>query len=155
SRRSEDCLYSEADRRTLHAAGLALSHQELRRRDEMLLFYQAVTRSRTKLTLSYSQVDLEGHRVYASPYVTLLGELFDPAIEPKAEGKLDPLPAPDRILTAADLRLAAVQRAREKSCGWLKRLLDDEATQPAAWNVLAAADTAVRRFHTHGFTPFE
>ncbi len=155
NQRSEDCLYSDAQRLELYQDGLALSHRELHQREEMLLFYQAVTRAGKYLTLSYSQVNSQGHEVYPSPYVTAICELFDPAIKPPSEGRLDPLPDIQQILTPTDLRLAAVSEARHKSPGWWRHLLAEPSTSATARNVLAAAHTAVQRFHTKGFTSYE
>lgn len=155
SRRAEDCLYSDAQRFELYQDGLALSHRELHQREEMLLFYQAVTRAGQHLTLTYSQVNSQGHEVYPSPYVTAICELFDPAIKPSSEGRLDPLPDIQQILTPTDLRLAAVSEARHKSPGWWRHLLAEPTTAATARNVFAATQTAVRRFHTKGFTSYE
>ncbi len=155
SRRSEDCLYSDTDRLQLQAGGLSLSHQELRQREEMLLFYQVVTRAARQLTVTYSQVNAQGHVIYASPFLTSLCELFEPSLQPEPEGRLDPLPDKARLLTATDLRLAAVARAQRKEFGWWKLLLENESTKATARNVLAAAQMAAQRFHARGFTTFE
>ena len=157
SRRAEDCLFSEAERVRLHEQGLSLGHRELHQREEMLLFYQAVTRATSHLTLSYSQVNGSGHEVYPSPYVTALEHLFDPAARLSSPpfGSLNPVPDRDHILTPADLRLAAVSEARQKRPGWWRRLLENPSSSATARNVLAAADVAGQRFHAHGFTPFE
>lgn len=157
SRRADDCLLSDAERVRFHEAGLSLMHREQHQRDEMLLFYQAATRPAAKLTLSYSQVDGQGHEVFPSPYLTAAEELFAPAanVRSACEGSLEPLPSDDRILTPTHVRLAAVLQGRRKEGGWWKTLLQDEATAPAARNVLAAAQVAARRYHTEGFTAYE
>jgi len=156
ARRTEDCLYSELERQQFHSDGLQFSHQELHQREEMLLFYLAVTRATKSLTLSYSQVNASGHENYPSPYVTALCDLFEPALKETEVGSLDPLPDKLRSMSAADLRLEAVRSARnDKRAGWWQLLLQRESPRGPLRNVLAAAETAALRFHTPGFTTHE
>lgn len=69
--RSEDCLFSESERRDFISRGVALRHRSSHHADEMFLFYSVVTRARQSVTLSYPAVNSKGQPVFPSPYVTV------------------------------------------------------------------------------------
>lgn len=156
SNRSDDCLFSEAERRDFNARGVALSHRSDQHADEMLLFYSIVTRARRSLTLSYPAVNSKGQPVFPSPYVSALQMLFSKeALKVTHEGKLDPVPETNRVLTPTDLRLAAMVEARHGHPELYRSVLENDSLRPAAWNALAACDVADQRFHQRGFTNYE
>ena len=154
--RSEDCLFSEAERRDFISRGVALQHRSSHHADEMLLFYSVVTRARKSLTLSYPAVNSKGQPVFPSPYVTALVSLFTrDAITVRREGRLDPVPETERALTATDLRLAGMIKARQGEPELFRAVMEQEALRKPAWNTLAACEMADHRFHQRGFTSYE
>lgn len=155
SNRTDDCLFSEAERLEFISRGVPLRHRTADHADEMLLFYSITTRARRRLTLSYPAVNSSGQEVYPSTYVTALLSLFDKkAVTWAHEGQLDPVPQRDRALTLTDLRLLAVTEAREGKPE-LFRLLLEEPLRSTSFNTLAACDVAHQRFEQHGFTAYE
>jgi ATP-dependent helicase/nuclease subunit B len=153
---SDDCLYGESERQQLNIQGLALRSRSSRSQDEMLLFYNIVTRARCRLTLSYPSVQDNGQPLYPSPYLTTLKELFDEqALTLSDETRFDPIPERDKIITPADLRLLAVTETRSKRPGLFRTLFEWPRTSGTALNVLAAIDMAAARFQTRDLTPFD
>ena len=156
SGRSDDCLFSEAERCDLISRGVALSHRSGHHADEMFLFYSVVTRARRSLTLSYPAVNPKGQPVFPSPYVTAVTSLFTrEGLVITHEGKLSPVPATDRALTATDLRLAAMIEARQGRPELFRAVFELEPHRRTAWNTLAACQVTHHRFHERGFTPYE
>ena len=156
SGRSDDCLFSESERCDLISRGVALSHRSGHHADEMFLFYSVVTRARHSLTLSYPAVNSKGQPVFPSPYVTAVTSLFTrEGLVITHEGKLSPVPATDRALTATDLRLAAMIEARQGHPELFRAVLELEPLRRTAWNTLAACQVTHQRFHERGFTPYE
>ncbi|MCH7989184.1 MAG: exodeoxyribonuclease V subunit gamma [Planctomycetes bacterium] len=152
----DDCLYGETERRQLNKQGLTLRSRSSRSQDEMLLFYNIVTRARCRLTLSYPSVQDNGQPLYPSPYLTTLKELFDhKTLSFSNETRFDPIPERERIMTPADLRLLAVTEARNKRPGLFRTLFEWPRTSGTALNVLAAIDMAAARFQTRDLTAFD
>lgn len=155
-RHGDEGLYTDGERHRLHELGLPVGHRASRNRDEMLLFYQVVTCARSRLVLSYPAVNDKGEPLFPSPYLAALQDLFEPGGLPVDKRvQLDPLPDRDRLLSRADLRLAATEEVRENRPGLFRSLLEADESAPTARNVLAAVDVAVHRFHTRGFTHYE
>ena len=153
---ADDCLFGDAERRELAERGLALRHREQHQQDEMFLFYNLMTKARTRLTLSYPSINRKGQTVFASPYVSAIRTLFTEAALPVLhEGQLDPIPTVDRALTATDLRLVAMTEARAARPGLFTHLLAQPEWHSIGENLLAAVDVNVQRFHTRGFTNHE
>jgi ATP-dependent helicase/DNAse subunit B len=104
-------LLSEPSRSRL-AVGGVLPDRRQRARGEMFLFYQAVTRARRALVLSYGSTDGRGREILPSPYLDELGRLFAPAGRlpwglPHCRGTVGRIAPPLAELTcAADLALA-------------------------------------------------
>jgi superfamily I DNA/RNA helicase/RecB family exonuclease len=178
----DDCLYSEAERRRLNEHGLALGHQTSRMQDEMLLFFEVVTRAKRQLVLSYPAISSSGEPLSPSPYLLAVQELFDPTeIAVHRAEQLDPVPPRDRILTATDARIRAVQDVLDGDAALFATLCEAEgrriedggsrmakvylpssilhspssSTAATCRSILAAADMAQRRFASRRFTDFE
>jgi ATP-dependent helicase/DNAse subunit B len=153
---NNDCLYNESERRQLNENGLALGQQSSRSQDEMLLFYGVVTRARRQLVLSYPAVSAGGQPLFSSPFLPVLMGLFEPdALRLEHVGRLDPVPLPEQIVTAADFRLIATADARERKPALFRTLAEQPAMAATARNILAATEMAAARFQTRDFTPFE
>jgi ATP-dependent helicase/nuclease subunit B len=152
----DDCLYGETERKQLNEQGLTLRSRSSRSQDEMLLFYNIVTRARCRLSLSYPSVQDNGQPLYPSPYLTALKELFyEKKLSFSDETRFDPIPERERIMTPADLRLLAVTEARNKRPGLFRTLFEWPQTSRTALNVLAAIDMAAARFQTRDSTTFD
>jgi ATP-dependent helicase/DNAse subunit B len=104
-------LFDEAERDALRAAGLPVRCAADRLPDEMLLFFQIVTRPRRRLVLSYPAVDDKGQSLLPSSFLTACRECFADGAIPVTrqrmliEGydRLRPLsPAEFRVRWAAD-----------------------------------------------------
>jgi ATP-dependent helicase/nuclease subunit B len=63
-------FFEEVERQAYRASGLQLSTADERLADEMLLFYQLVTRPQQGLVLSYSAVDSNGQELLPSTFLT-------------------------------------------------------------------------------------
>jgi ATP-dependent helicase/DNAse subunit B len=154
--RTDDCLYSETERRELNALGLVLTDRAQRAQEEMLLFYNVVTRARRRLILTYPVVTAGGEPLSPSPYLVALQELFTAeALPPYREDRLDPVPSPDRVLSAADARILAMAEALENRPALLGAIFRKPEFAATSANLLAAADMHVERIQTPGFTRFE
>ena len=152
----DDCFYSAAERREFlrkDRSGFAAATWQ---QDEMLLFYSIVTRARRSLTLSYPSVSAAGQPLFPSPYVTAIRDLFyRPAIVPAGQIDLDPVPRRDRVLSRADLRLAATDELHSSRPGLFRAMAEMPSLAAPARGILAAAEMDASRFEQHGFTPFE
>ncbi len=154
--RADDCLFSEAERQDFITRGIALRHRSERHADEMLLFYNVVTRARKSLTLSYPAVNSKGQPVFPSPYVTALTSLFDrDSYVVSQEGQLGPIPQAEEALTFTDLRLAAMAEAQKGKPELFRAVLECDPVRRACFNTLAACEVADQRFHQQGFTAYE
>jgi ATP-dependent helicase/DNAse subunit B len=155
-RRTDDCLFSDAERERLATQGLPLQHAARHQQEEAYYFWSLLTRARKTLTLSYAAVNVRGQPSFASPYVIALQRLFAPGVLPvQKEGQLDPIPPDEEALTATDRRLVAFQAARGGRSGWLRSLGESAEMRPMVTNLLAAIDMAIARFSAPGFTAYE
>ena len=151
--RSDDCIYSERDRRELNAHDLALGDRSSRAQEELLMFYGIVTRARERLVLTYPNSTEEGQPLSPTPYLKSLCDLFDSsALSLKKEEVLDPVPAADRVLSAADGRVRGMAEALAGSPELYRGVCE---SQLAARHALHAVDLNVLRFHTRGMTHCE
>ena len=154
--RSDDCLYSQNERRN-HArqrstAAIASSPHQ----DEMLLFYSIVTRARRSLTLSYPAVSASGQPLFSSPYVTALRSLFQPkSLRVTSYNELDPVPLLERAMTETDLRLVATEEVRSARPALFRLLAERPNSGAAARSVIASSEMAAARFEQSGFSPYE
>ena len=154
--RTDDCLFSESERRDFISRGVALRHRSGHHADEMFLFYSVVTRAQQSLTLSYPAVNSKGQPVFPSPYVTTLKSLFTSgSLKESCEGQLNPVPTADRAITATDLRLSAMVQAREGHPELFRAVLELDSLRKRAFNTLAACEVASHRFQERGFTKYE
>ena len=87
SHQREDCLASELERGELHSAGLPLAGPTERGQNEMLLFYEVVTRATRRLVLSYPAIDAAAQPLSPSPY---LAELERACGEGRVERHVEP-----------------------------------------------------------------
>jgi len=152
----EDCLYSEKDRGELNQNGLSLKLHANQQQEEMLLFYEVMTRFSKQLILSYPAISSTGQPLFPSPYLTALIDLFQPAaITVQHVGELNPLPRKSQTLSNRDLRVLATDQLKQNQPGLFLNLVNESALRECALNILAATEMAVSRFEREGFTEFE
>lgn len=153
---SDDCIYTDAERLEFQKWDIPLGHSASRSQEEMLLFYNVVTRARVELCFSFPTVNSGGEPLFPSPYLQAIRELFDEeALIPEPVGDLDPVPSADRAMTPTDLRLVAMDLMQHKQPGLLATLFEKQNSGAAARSMLAATEMSLARFHTAGFTRFE
>jgi ATP-dependent helicase/nuclease subunit B len=149
-------VYSEAECRALVEVGLPLPLRAERAQDEMLLFYETLTRARRRLCLSYPAIDERAQPLSPSPYLTEAERAFGAmAIARSEERDLRPLPRDERLWNERDWRLSAVLKGAEGHAARLAGLLTSNVTPGAASNVLAGLDVVRERATGQGFGPFE
>jgi ATP-dependent helicase/DNAse subunit B len=157
-------LFDEAERRAFKQAGLDLPGISDRLPDEMLLFYQVVTRARRRLVLSYPALDDRGQSLLPSSFLNTLLDCFEPAaIERITKQKRMLIEGYDRDppLCPAELR---VQAARANAaCGSLtadsffnsQSAIRDPHSADLAAHLVAAARVVQGRFRDRDFGPYD
>ncbi len=105
----EDRLYSEADYLRLIEEGLPLVARTERNREEMLLFYETITRAGKRLLLSYAALDEKAQPLPPSPYLKEVEQACG-RIERTELTDLSPVPAGEP-LSERDFRVKAVATA--------------------------------------------
>jgi len=121
----EDRLYSEAEYVRLINAGLPLVARTERTREEMLLFYEALTRATKRLYLSYPALDEAAQPLLPSPFLNEVEQAFGPARIPRVEQiDLSPVPRDDEPLCDAEFRVKSLATALEGNvallAGWMR-----------------------------------
>jgi ATP-dependent helicase/nuclease subunit B len=157
-----DRLYSEVEYERLAAAGLPLVLRGEAGQEEMLLFYEVVTRARRRLYLSYPGLDDKGQPLLASPYLTELEHVLRGKAARCRVEDLSPIPRNDCIASLRDQRIEAVAHAAgiagERTIE-PARLLANVAASPASRslfeNLLAGLLAIHGRAAREGFGPFE
>jgi ATP-dependent helicase/DNAse subunit B len=108
----EERLYSEAEYLELIEKGLPLVARTERAREEMLLFYEALTRATRRLYLSYPSLDEAAQPLSPSPYlIEVIQACGGREIVRAPAADLRPIPAGDEPLSAAQFRVKAVADA--------------------------------------------
>lgn len=138
-------LFDEAERQAFKQAGLQFSCLDDRLPDEMLLFYQVVTRAQRQLVLSYPAVDEKGQSLLPSSFLQSFRECFaKTAIETRQRRMLierydtDPPMAPSEHRVQMALQGATWPEANDLSA-----------------NLATAARMVQHRFHEPEFTPYD
>jgi ATP-dependent helicase/DNAse subunit B len=153
-------LYSESDYRFFaRAADQALAAAKLpevqRSAEEMLLFYEVLTRASERLTISYPALDDKAQALPPSPYVTEVERAVAPAaVTHRRAERPSPLPPEGLPLSAADWRIRAVHEALAGNLNLLAGLFQSGATGPAS-ALEAGLRTIAARSRREGFSPAE
>lgn len=122
----EDRLYSEGETLRLVGTGLPLVTRTERTREEMLLFYEAVTRATKRLYLSYPALDDAAQSLLPSPFLTEVEQVFGEKGVTRSEQKdLSPVPAGEPLCTA-DFRIQAMATALDGNAALLAELMRGE-----------------------------
>jgi len=155
-RLATDSDYQFARRTADRASGRATPTPPVptRAQEEMLLFYEVVSRAEESLTISYPALDDKAQTLPPSPYVREIGRVFAAKTQPNEIGhsaqdkssesrlrraipRLSPVPQLSPPLRAADWRIQAVAKALDGDRHALAGLLTNPATQ-AVGNAIAA-----------------
>ena len=107
----EDRLYSEAEYLELIEKGLPLVARSQRSREEMLLFYEVVTRATRRLYLSYPALDDAAQPLSPSPFVLEVIDACGPEIVQSRALDLRPIPSGHEPLSPAQFRVRAMADA--------------------------------------------
>jgi ATP-dependent helicase/DNAse subunit B len=113
-------FYSAADYRFFAAAAdqdrAAAELPDVQRsQEEMLLFYEVLTRAETELTISYPALDEKAQVLPPSPYVTEIERVVEPLqIERDRAAGPSPLPTSGLPLSVTDWRIQSVHEALAK-----------------------------------------
>ncbi len=147
-------LYGEAEYLQLARAGLPLPMTGDRRCDEMLLFYDVVTRAERRLYLSYAALNDKAEPLLPSPFLVELEQALGSATVRRVRANdLSPLPPEDEPLNPFDLPIRAVAAAAQGRTAELAavRAAGDEA----AANLAAALRVVDARSRGDGFGVYE
>jgi ATP-dependent helicase/DNAse subunit B len=131
----EDRLYSEAEYARLVEHDLPLVTRSERNREEMLLFYEAVTRATKRLYLSYPALDDSAQPLSPSPFLIEVEQACGKDKIAKVEDSdFRPVKKTDQPFSPSEFRLAAMSEAIEGNPRWLAGLKSSTkfaATQPS------------------------
>lgn len=152
----EDRLYSEAEYRGLIEEGLPLVARAERSREEMLLFYEVMTRASSQVCFSYPSLDEAGRPLSPSPYLEEVDQACGPGRIARTEvSDLSPVPAHEEPLSAAEFRVKAVANALEGDVSLLAGLLSREPEPGVGESVLAGLRMVDARRNRQQFGPAE
>jgi ATP-dependent helicase/DNAse subunit B len=168
-------LFDDAERQAFRQAGLELRCAGDRLPDEMLLFFQLVTRPRRRLVLSYPAVDEKGQSLLPSSFLTAVTDCFTQGAVPVErqrmliEGyeRVRPLsPAEYRVRWAIEGNSpsppAPLPQSRERVeplsplsrlCG--RRARGENLSDDLFAHLRAAAELARQRFHSRAYSPYD
>ena len=151
----EDRLYSDTESARLTDAGLPLTTRRQRSQEEMLLFYEVVTRATRKLVMSYPGLDAKAQPLSPSPYLVELERACgEGRIPHRVDLQLSPVPREQAILCERDLRVRAVADALDGDRKLLAGVIQRSGTVPVT-NLLTSLQTTHLRSRGSGFGPFE
>lgn len=138
------------------AAAVSLPAIVQRPQEEMLLFYEVLSRATERLSLSYPALDDKAQTLPPSPYVL---EVLRTVGEEHLAGDMRPVPSPLPVgpvpLGPAEWRVQAVANAFEKKHDLLAGLLRHEESSPVARSLEAALRVGRARGQGTDFGPFE
>jgi RecB family exonuclease len=152
----DDRIYSAADHRKLNRAGLRFVERHERACEEMLLFYEVITRARRRLWLSYSALDEAAQPLSPSPYLAEVERLFQPgAISRDESPNLSPVPKETEPCCRRDFRVKAIDMALAGSPRLAGRWLNRPAERDSAVALLASLSATAQRSRRENFGRFE
>ncbi len=175
-----DRLYSEAEYARFAQAGLPLVLRAEVSQQEMLLFYEVITRAGRRLHLSYPGLDEKGQPLLPSPYLGELEDVCGGKVERFRIDDLRPIPRDGTVAGATDQRILAVAHAakidvcraatgagsttppsskpssaRNDQTDMLAGLAANPATRPLFENILAGLAATSSRGERETFGPYE
>lgn len=149
-------IYGEAECRRLSEAGLPLVLRAERAEEEMLLFYETITRARRRLYLSYPAIDAKAQPLSPSPYLTEVERAFGGAkVEVERTEDLRPIPSGREVWSERDWRVRAVADALAGDSRAFEQLAGQPESSPLARNLAAGLRVVQARSSGAGFGRFE
>jgi ATP-dependent helicase/DNAse subunit B len=143
-------LFDDQDRQAFQEAGLDVPGGADPLPDEMLLFYQIVTRARQRLVLSYPAVDERGQELLPSSFLLTVLDCFRPgAVLVECRRMLIERYDQDVPLSAAEYRV------RLASLWTAGRALPTDLPPDLYANLADAAELVRQRFHNKDHNPYD
>lgn len=141
----------------LAKAGVDTAPVVSRLEEEMLLFYQLVTRASRRVVLCYPGADKKGEPILTSPFVHEVELAFGgPGVIPRFEPKdLTPIPRSPQPMSQAQWRILAIDRARRGDFALLRCLHAAAPDSPAVHNILHGLLLREKRDRFGVFSEFE
>jgi len=158
-----DRLYSEAEYERLAAAGLPVALRAQRSQEEMLLFYEVLTRATRRLCLSYPGLDEKAQPLLPSPYLIELEQALGGSARHFQLDDLSPIPRDEPPTNPTDERVLAVARALElresqsttDTLGVFAQLAARKDGRPISENVIAGIEAMDSRSARDAYGPFD
>ncbi|MCA9247795.1 MAG: exodeoxyribonuclease V subunit gamma, partial [Planctomycetales bacterium] len=149
-------LYSEAEMAALKSSEVPFVDRQERNCEEMLLFYEVLSRATRQLVLSYPALDEAAHPHSPSSYLLEVERAAGAgAIEVQKEIQLSPVPTDGQPLGPADLRTLAVAEACEGKADLLSAVLHDEGEHAACPTLAESLRANLARQRGDSFGTFE
>lgn len=115
-----DRLYSEAEYHRLRDAGLPVPTRDQRGQDEMLLFYEVLTRASRRLWLSYPAMNEKAEPLLPSPFLQeVIRAAGHTELKRTAVADLSPVPSGPEPASPRELRIFGMHKALEGKVDWL------------------------------------
>jgi len=151
----EDRVYGEVEYQRFIEAGLPLVNRVERAQEEMLLFYELVTRATQRLHLSYPALDESAQPLSPSPYLTAVERACGAdRIARTVDTQLSPVPLAAEVYRPRDYRVLGVSQALQGKSKLLAGLWGDDGLSKTSANMLAALRLTLQR-RQDGFGPYE
>ncbi len=148
-------LYSDAEAARLIEAGIPLTSRQQRGHEEMLLFYEVITRATEQLTFSYPATDAKGEPLLPSPYLDEVIRICgSDRLGLTAVTNLRPLPEVDTPLSSMEMRIQAIEDALSGDTATLAAVVETGDVSSGAANLLPAI-AAVQSRSDSDYGPFE
>ena len=155
----DDRLYGEAEYRRLIDSGLRLIDRKERNQEEMLLFYEVITRATRRLYLSYPALDEKAQPLSPSPYLNEVERACgEGTLVRRDVSDLNPTFHAHQLLCPSDWRMHAVQTASlETTPSSRESLLAGllQTNPPLADNLFASLRLLQARQSGEGYGVFE
>jgi ATP-dependent helicase/DNAse subunit B len=152
----DDRLYTAAEHHEMNRFGLRFVERHERACEEMLLFYEVITRARRRLWLSYSALDEAAQPHSPSPYVTEVERLFRPGALHRTEApNLSPVPTDADPLSVRDFRVKAIAMAIDGAPRLAARLTTHKRQHESTTALTAALRATGERSRRDAFGTFE
>lgn len=154
----EDRVYSESEYQRLNNVGLRFIDHRERSCDEMLLFYEVVTRPSRRLTLSFPALDESAQPLLASPFLIELERTLSGQLTRTSEISLSPVPQQEPLLSPTEWRIKAVaeltQEKPKRMALWLGQAGESSTLPGGVSQIAQALETTIARGQKQ-FGPFE
>lgn len=148
-------IYSDRERARLIQAGLPFVNRPDRSREEMLLFYEVVTRAVRRLYLSYPSLDEKAQPLSPSPYLEEVERVFGNRLHRETQLDLRPVAQSETPWSEGQYRVDSVHAALNGDFENLARLANCQDQQAVFQSIIAGLNTVDARQDRHVFSQFE